>query len=827
PGAKSEPSPLGARYQILRELGQGGFGLTYLAEDLHRFKELTVLKEFVPQVDNPALLTKAKQLFEREAGVLYQLQHPQIPRFRELLRVPTSEGRERLFLVQDYVEGPTYRDLLNNRQRYGGHFNETEITQLLYQLLPVLDYLHSVGVVHRDISPENLILRNADGLPVLIDFGSVKQVAAEVQQQLEAGSSPNNFSSNVPASAPHPTRIGKVGYVPPEQLQTGTTDPSSDLYALAATALVLATGREPSELYDAYHGVWNWSRHISLGPELSQALDRMLAFAPRDRFASATAVLQALRGEPSSITYPTGHRFKPAADLSERDALGLDAPGLDAPELDALELPALDVSGHGLSSQEVSGSALSDLDLSEPNLAAQSELDIPKLDVPGPELPEQTISDADVSRRNLEAIPEDGLGLTLPAPDDFNENGGANPIAEGPPLVVSAAVEPDSTEPSVSFVDSLPGNRPAEPAFEAGCWQPLIGLLVLLGLVGLPLLLFLSRPGGVIGGNGGERDRTEISESPPPAGPYSNDETNRKARIQARRSALEIDEAYFNRLINQIFYRQYPKLRDRPLTSSADDAPLRLRWDNIAVDTLDLLEQNLSQRARRALGSYGPNNRDAWRNSVNRLNVSSKSLYDLADGKFVQLFPNLSPDQTLSQPIGQIWYGLSDDRVRDLESGEALETVQFEPGAYSQQLTGQLSPGDGQVITLQLTEGQILRLNLQAAPGSTLLSLYLPTPDETTPFLLSDSSETTWSGQLSQSGIYEVVVVSRANESISYRLNVAVDNVRTTPAPEPEVPETDETIDSSTEEPASETSGETETSDSDSETETSAGEEIQ
>ena len=78
---------LGSRYRILRELGRGGFGYTYLAEDLNRFNELCVLKEFFPQVTDEAALQKAKQLFEREAGVLYQLNHPQIPKFRELLRV--------------------------------------------------------------------------------------------------------------------------------------------------------------------------------------------------------------------------------------------------------------------------------------------------------------------------------------------------------------------------------------------------------------------------------------------------------------------------------------------------------------------------------------------------------------------------------------------------------------------------------------------------------------------------------------------------------------------------------------------------------------------
>ncbi|NEZ56405.1 protein kinase, partial [Adonisia turfae] len=110
-------TPLGARYNVLRELGEGGFGRTYLSEDLHRFKELCVLKEFVPQIDDPGLLAKAQELFEREAKVLYQLEHSQIPKFRELMR----EGGQ-LFLVQDYVAGTTYRSLLKNRQDYGGHF---------------------------------------------------------------------------------------------------------------------------------------------------------------------------------------------------------------------------------------------------------------------------------------------------------------------------------------------------------------------------------------------------------------------------------------------------------------------------------------------------------------------------------------------------------------------------------------------------------------------------------------------------------------------------------------------------------------------------------
>src|SRR4028118_1650270 len=181
---------LGARYRVVRELGHGGFGRTYLAEDLNRFNEACVLKEFAPQVQGTYALQKAEELFSREAGVLYKLQHPQIPKFREMFRVK-QQDKGFLFLVQDFVEGQTYHALLDARRRQGVRFNEAEVTQLMLQLLPVLEYIHSLGVIHRDISPDNLMLRSTDGLPVLIDFGGVKQVAATIESQYNQGAIAN------------------------------------------------------------------------------------------------------------------------------------------------------------------------------------------------------------------------------------------------------------------------------------------------------------------------------------------------------------------------------------------------------------------------------------------------------------------------------------------------------------------------------------------------------------------------------------------------------------------------------------------------------------
>jgi len=278
---------LNNHYRIVRELGHGGFGRTYLAEDAHRFNEPCVLKEFAPQVQGSYALQKSEELFEREAGVLYKLQHNQIPRFRELFRVSISD-RGYLFLVQDYVPGQTYRFLLDARKRQGLRFIEAEINQLLIQILPVLEYIHSLGVIHRDISPDNLILRSSDGMPVLIDFGGVKQVAATVESLFAE-------ANGTPAPA---TRIGKLGYAPVEQMQMGIVSPHSDLYALAATVLVLLTGKEPHQLLDTQTLHWNWRAECSLSPNLSLVLDKMLAQQPSQRYSSAREVMLALSGHP-------------------------------------------------------------------------------------------------------------------------------------------------------------------------------------------------------------------------------------------------------------------------------------------------------------------------------------------------------------------------------------------------------------------------------------------------------------------------------------------------------------------------------------------------
>jgi serine/threonine-protein kinase len=265
------------RYRIVRELGQGGFGCTYLVEDIHRFNEWCVLKEFAPANESSELLlTKAKELFVREAAVLYKLDHAQIPRFREWFMGPQERS---LCLVQDYVEGTTYQALLRERVQRGETFSAAEVYTFLIQLLPVLDYIHRQGLIHRDISPDNLIQRQHDGLPILIDFGGVKQITASFGQFVDPDDPNRRFGEA--------TILGKPGYAPEEQIRLGKVFEHSDLYALGVTALVMLMGQEPQEFYDANLRAFQWRQRVEIDPAFASILDTLVATQAHARYPSA------------------------------------------------------------------------------------------------------------------------------------------------------------------------------------------------------------------------------------------------------------------------------------------------------------------------------------------------------------------------------------------------------------------------------------------------------------------------------------------------------------------------------------------------------------
>ena len=276
--------PLGtvidSRYLIQKVLGQGGLGRTYLAFDTHRFNEPCVLKEFAPLGSGQYDLEKSRDLFKREAKILHQITHPQIPKF-----LACFEGKGRLFLVQEYVKGKTYSKLLQERQQQGQVFTELEMIRWLMNMLPILTYIHQRGIIHRDISPDNIMQPQGEELPVLIDFGVGKLTNLSYSEEGNQG--PNYHQSFVGKMS----FVGKIGYAPREQISMGRCSASSDLYALGVTALVLLTGKIPTLLLDQYTLEWQWRKYARVSQGLAQIVDKMIEDRPMLRYQSTQEVI--------------------------------------------------------------------------------------------------------------------------------------------------------------------------------------------------------------------------------------------------------------------------------------------------------------------------------------------------------------------------------------------------------------------------------------------------------------------------------------------------------------------------------------------------------
>nr|WP_290223744.1 serine/threonine-protein kinase [Trichocoleus desertorum] len=265
------------RYKVLRVLGRGGFGVTFLARDVSLpYHPLCVIKQLCPKVNDPLTLERARKRFEQEAKTLSKLgSHAQIP---QLLDYFEADGE--FYLVQEYVRGST---LTREIRRYGPQ-SEAVVKRFLLEMLPLLRYIHSHRVIHRDIKPQNIIRCRDDGRLVLIDFGAVKEQIARLEDTSQR--------------APTTHFIGTVGFAPPEQLSMRPVF-ASDLYALGVTCVYLLTGKSPFDFdYDPATGEIDWQGSAQVSDHFARVLTKMLHHAPRDRYQSADALLRALNLEP-------------------------------------------------------------------------------------------------------------------------------------------------------------------------------------------------------------------------------------------------------------------------------------------------------------------------------------------------------------------------------------------------------------------------------------------------------------------------------------------------------------------------------------------------
>jgi len=302
---------LNNRYRILRTLGSGGFGETFVAEDTQMPSgRWCVVKKLRPVSNDPQIYQLVKERFQREATILEDL-GSQINKIPKLYAYFEENGN--FFIVQELIDGKTLAVV----QQEQGIFSESYVKNFLYNFLPILDYIHNKQIIHRDIKPDNIIIRQSDNESVLIDFGAVKE-----SMGTQITSSGSQTSSIV---------IGTLGFMPSEQA-AGRPVYSSDLYATGLTAVYLLTGKLPQDIETDYHtGEFRWNQYAyRVSPTLASILDRTIQPHARERYSTAKEMLQALQDTmsvyikqplpPTIISAPNNNSITP--DVSHTPKLG-------------------------------------------------------------------------------------------------------------------------------------------------------------------------------------------------------------------------------------------------------------------------------------------------------------------------------------------------------------------------------------------------------------------------------------------------------------------------------------------------------------------------
>jgi len=406
---------IGSRYRLERQLSAPAAeaaavlaqGELWQARDQLAAEAPVALRRLGAAADQ----ARARELWSRLQGVL----HPQAPRFGAVIQ---EDGQ--LWLVREWQSGRTYGQLLEARRERQMVFGAGEVLLLLRRLLPVLAALHSQELLHGDLSPDNLLRRDSDGLPVLLDFGLVRGlVAAAAGESSVAGATP--------------------GYAPPELLRGEPAQPWMDLHALGVVALVLLSGDPPGTLLDPVSLAWRWPVALEPEPTLLAQLQRLLERDPARRFASAGQALMAFQA--LEMPDSTG----PVARADRTVAL---VPPVPLPP--AFQPPA-----------------------SEPALDAQPAADPVQDRQPQP--PQEPGAEADPGPASASVASESALGGATPVKPESPDQQAPSPALELPPLLRSRP-QASPLRPPTSQLRRRDEER--EEAAEGGLWPVLIALVI-------------------------------------------------------------------------------------------------------------------------------------------------------------------------------------------------------------------------------------------------------------------------------------------------------------------------------------------------------------
>ncbi len=263
------------RYKILKELGRGGFSVTYLAVDMDLpGNPKCVVKQLKTRHSNNTILQIAKKLFDREAQVLYRLGkgHKQIPEM-----FAHFEENDEFYLVQEFVDGHDLTKEIKTRHR----LSEEKVIKLLQEILEVLSFVHENNVIHRDIKLRNIMRRRDDGKIVLIDFGAVKEI--------------KGLAKNQQGDVNSTLIIGTPGYMPDEQAN-GKPRLCSDIYAVGMLGIQALTGMSPRELpFNPDNGELIWRDSAKISDRFAEILTGMVRHHFSQRYQTAAEALTALK----------------------------------------------------------------------------------------------------------------------------------------------------------------------------------------------------------------------------------------------------------------------------------------------------------------------------------------------------------------------------------------------------------------------------------------------------------------------------------------------------------------------------------------------------
>ncbi|MFQ4140841.1 serine/threonine-protein kinase [Chlorogloeopsis sp. ULAP02] len=278
------------RYWVVERLGKGGFGNTWVVDDRGTRKVLKVL------TDNNS---KAIELFKQEAQVLSHLKHPGIPKIDSdgyFTVHPQGSSAPLHCLVMEKIEGVDLEKWMQSR--HNQPISQTQALDWLKQLVEILSLIHSQQYFHRDIKPQNIMLR-PNGQLVVIDFGAVRQV-----------------TTTILAGVCH-TRIVSKGYSPPEQ-QNGYSVQQSDFFALGRTFVFLLTGKEPqdADIYDPFNNKLNWHDYaLHISSLFADLIDYLMAPTASQRPQNTEVILQCLQKIEQDLSQPNTllQRFQKSA----------------------------------------------------------------------------------------------------------------------------------------------------------------------------------------------------------------------------------------------------------------------------------------------------------------------------------------------------------------------------------------------------------------------------------------------------------------------------------------------------------------------------------